>query len=236
MKAWLVVALGLLCAIPLAAQEDDRWQLTLHDGTILWELHLARLAGDTLVVHHADSTYRFPIMQVDELRLVRKSESRRIAGHNRYGAALGGADDEIYRLTLDDERERREVLEQVFKDHPPAEPPPPSRPPPQAPDALWQITLKDGTIVWNLHLLRLVHDTLVFREDSVTVRYPLMEVDVLRQVRGGEHEIGPVAAGGRYDGAANGSSDVVYQLTLLDRAERRRVMEQILGARAAPPP
>jgi hypothetical protein len=229
MKAWLVAAVTLLAAAPVGAQQDDRWQITLNDGTIIWELHLAWLQGDTLVVRHDDSTYRYPIMQVDELRLVRKSEARRTADRNRYGAALGGADDEVYRLTLDDKSERRQVLEQVFKDHPPARPL-------QGYNALWQITLKNGTIVWNLQLLRLEHDTLVFRQDSVMVRYPLMGVDELRQVRAGEHEIGPVAAGGRYDGAANGSTDVVYQLTLLDRAERRKVVQQILETRAAPAP
>lgn len=229
MSALFVAALALLGATRLMAQQEDRWQITLNSGTIMWELHLVRLQGDTLVVRHDDSTYRYPIMQVDELRLVRKSEARRTADRNRYGAALGGADDEVYRLTLDDRRERRQRLEEVFKDHPPAVPV-------QGYEALWQITLKNGTIVWNLHLLRLEHDTLVFRQDSATVRYPLMGVDELRQVRAGEHEIGPVAAGGRYDGAANGSTDVVYQLTLLDRAERRKVVEQILRSRTVPEP
>ncbi|HYL53979.1 MAG TPA: hypothetical protein VEU73_00235 [Gemmatimonadales bacterium] len=229
MRLLFVAGLALFGATRLTAQQDDRWQITLNSGTIMWELHLVRLQGDTLVVRHDDSTYRYPIMQLDELRLVRKSEARRTADRNRYGAALGGADDEVYRLTLDDRSERRQRLEQVFKDHPPAVPV-------QGYEALWQITLKNGTIVWNLHLLRLEHDTLVFRQDSATVRYPLMGVDELRQVRAGEHEIGPVAAGGRYDGAANGSTDMVYQLTLLDRAERRKVVEQILRARTVPEP
>lgn len=229
MRGLFVATLALLGAAPLTAQQDDRWQITLNSGTIMWELHLVRLQGDTLVVRHDDSTYRYPIMQVDELRLVRKSEARRTVDRNRYGAALGGADDEVYRLTLEDRSERRQRLEQVFKDHPPAIPV-------QGYEALWQITLKNGTIVWNLHPLRLEHDTLVFRQDSATVRYPLMGVDELRQVRAGEHEIGPVAAGGRYDGAANGSTDMVYQLTLLDRAERRKVVEQILRARTVPEP
>lgn len=229
MRVLFGAALALLGATSLMAQQDDRWQITLNSGTILWELHLVRLQGDTLVVRHDDSTYRYPIMQVDELRLVRKSEARRTADRNRYGAALGGADDEVYRLTLDDRSERRQRLEQVFKDHP-------SAVPVQAYEALWQITLKNGTIVWNLHLVRLEQDTLVFRQDSAIVRYPLMGVDELRQVRAGEHEIGPVAAGGRYDGAANGSTDLVYQLTLLDRGERRKVVEQILRARTVPEP
>ena len=105
-----------------------------------------------------------------------------------------------------------------------------------AEESLWQITLRDGTIVWNLHLERLERDTLVFREDSAQVRYPLARVDELRLVRPGPHEIGPVAAGGRYDGAPNGASDLVYPLTLLSLAERRQVIERILHVPAAAPP
>jgi hypothetical protein len=104
----------------------------------------------------------------------------------------------------------------------------------QATDDIWQITLKDGTIVWNLRLDALRHDTLVFRQEKKTLRYPLLRVDEMRLVRGGAHEIGPVAAEGRYDGAPNGSSDLVYQLTLLDLAERRHVVAEILRTRSAP--
>jgi hypothetical protein len=104
----------------------------------------------------------------------------------------------------------------------------------QATDDIWQITLKDGTIVWNLRLDALRHDTLVFRQEKKTLRYALLRVDEMRLVRGGAHEIGPVAAEGRYDGAPNGSSDLVYQLTLLDLAERRHVVAEILRTRSAP--
>jgi len=102
---------------------------------------------------------------------------------------------------------------------------------------LWQITLKDGTFIWNLHLERLQGDTIVFREGSATARYPLLQVDELRLVRGALREIGPIGDRGRYEGAANGASDVVYQLTLLDLPERREVVERILRLeRAESPP
>lgn len=104
------------------------------------------------------------------------------------------------------------------------------------PDALWQITLKDGAIVWNLRLVDLVRDTMIFRRDTIIVRYPLAQVDELRLVRAGPHEIGPVAAGGRYAGAANGDADLVFALTLLDLPERRRVVEGILRARRSGTP
>ena len=228
MRPLLCAALVLLGAAPGQAQQDDRWQVTLNDGRIVWDLHLVHFNNDTLAVRHADSTYSFPITQVDELRLVHKSE-RRLRGEPRgYGSVLAGTDDEVYRLTLYGLSERRHIFERVFQDHPPAES--------GASSDLWQITLRDGTIVWNLRLVALVRDTIVFRQDGKTVRYPLARVDEIRLVRAGEHEIGPVAAGGRYDGAANGASDFVYQLTLLDLPQRRHVIEQLLSARGASPP
>ncbi len=120
MRALWVAVILLLDAGPVRAQQGDRWQLTLNDGTIRWELHLIRFRGDTLAVQQGDSTLRFPVMQVDELRLVRKAERRQAAEPNRYGGVLGGADDEVYRLTLYDLAERRQIVAQIFKDHTPA--------------------------------------------------------------------------------------------------------------------
>ena len=120
MRALWVAGIVLLVAAPVAAQRDDRWQMTLNDGRILWDLHLVRFRGDTLAVQQGDSTFRFPITQVDELRLVRKAERRQTNEPNRYGGVLGGADDEAFRLTLYDLAERRQILAQIFKDHPPA--------------------------------------------------------------------------------------------------------------------
>jgi hypothetical protein len=122
-KTVLKLCLGLLCALPCAAQserrEGDRWQLTLDSGRILWDLQLVKLAGDTLVVRHADSTVGFPIGQLDELRLVQKSKRSITPEAGRYGGVLGGADDEVYRLTLYGHTERLEILRRVFQDHPP---------------------------------------------------------------------------------------------------------------------
>jgi len=119
-RACWVAGIVLLGAAPVAAQQGDRWQLTLDDGTIVWELRLVRFRGDTLVVQQGDSTLRFPINQVDELRLVRKAERRQTAEPNRYGGVLGGSDDEVFRLTLYSLAERRQIVAQIVKDHPPA--------------------------------------------------------------------------------------------------------------------
>ena len=83
MKRVWVAGILLLVAAPVTAQQGDRWQITLNDGTIFWELHLVRFRGDTLAVQQGDSTLRFPIKQVDELRLVRKAERRQAAEPNR---------------------------------------------------------------------------------------------------------------------------------------------------------
>ena len=119
MRALWVAGIVLLVAAPVAAQRDDRWQMTLNDGRILWDLHLVRFRGDTLAVQQGDSTLRFPITQVDELRLVQKAERRQTNEPNRYGGVLGGGDDVAFRLTLYDLAERRQILAQIFKDHPP---------------------------------------------------------------------------------------------------------------------
>ena len=105
----------------------------------------------------------------------------------------------------------------------------------QATEDVWQITLRDGTIVWDLRLDSLRRDTIVFRQNKKTLRYPLLRVDEIRLVRAARREVGAIVDGARYDGAANGTSDVVYQLTLLDLSERRRVVEQILRTRTVPP-
>jgi hypothetical protein len=122
--AALLLIRGAVSAGPVArvvpAQPGDRWQLMLSDGTILWEIRLVRFSHDTLVVRHADSTYAFPIGKVDELRLVQKSVRHVGAEPGRYGGVLGGTDDEVYKLTLYSVSERRQIVEQLFKDHPPA--------------------------------------------------------------------------------------------------------------------
>ena len=125
----LALVLGLGAVAPAAAQNRanaepvDRWQITLRDGSTLWDLRLAKVSGDTLVFQGNDSTLRFPLMHVDELRLVRKATRSIAPEAGRYGGVLDGGDDEVYRLTLFDLNERRQVLQQILRAHPLAEQP-----------------------------------------------------------------------------------------------------------------
>lgn len=117
MRAFVALYLALAAAAPSAAeaQRGDRWQLTLNSGKTFWDLRLVKLTGDTLVVQDVDSLRAFPIAQIDELRLVQKSKRSITPEAGRYGGVLGGADDEIYRLTLYNLTERRQILRQIFE-------------------------------------------------------------------------------------------------------------------------
>ena len=74
----VALSLALLLALPspLAAQQDDRWQITLDQDRYVWDVRLVRLDGDSLVVRQADSSLRVPVERITELRLIRKSEMR----------------------------------------------------------------------------------------------------------------------------------------------------------------
>src|SRR5256714_9197784 len=81
----------------------------------------------------------------------------------------------------------------------------------QATEDVWQITLKDGTIVWNLRLDTLRRDTIVFHQDKKTLRYPLLRVDEMRLGRAGRREGGPMVDRRRHDRARNRASDLAVQ-------------------------
>jgi hypothetical protein len=113
---------GIGLSLPRLAAAQDRWQLTLRDGTLMWDLRLMQLAGDTLVFRPADTprALRFPIMQVDVLRLVQKAEKRQGAPDGQgTGNGLMGGTDLVWQLTLLDRGERLQVLHQILEDHPP---------------------------------------------------------------------------------------------------------------------
>src|SRR3989442_7260859 len=92
----------------------------LRDGSTLWDLRLVKVSGDTLVFQGNDSILRFPLMHVDELRLVRKATRSIAPEAGRYGGVLDGGDDEGYRPTPFDPNERPQGPPQ----RPPAQPPP----------------------------------------------------------------------------------------------------------------
>src|SRR5918994_7624920 len=89
------LALAALSATPLAAQQRDRWQVTLDQDRYVWDVRLVRLDGDSLVVRQADSLLSVPVDRITEMRLIRKSEMQLGDGAMAM-SALTGADDEVY--------------------------------------------------------------------------------------------------------------------------------------------
>jgi hypothetical protein len=122
--AFILLILSALVAPALTAQErgnpDDRWQLTLADGTYLWDVRLVKLAGDTIHVRGRDSTAAVTVAQVNEFRLIRKSEMQ-LGTPGGAMAALTGADDEVYDLTPLDFADRLRAVQKIFLYHPPGE-------------------------------------------------------------------------------------------------------------------
>jgi hypothetical protein len=129
MRIFPCLTAGLLAASSAAAQDtvarntpsfDDRWQLTLNDGSYLWDVRLVRLAGDTIHVRGRDSSAAVTIAQVNELRLIRKSEMQ-LGTPGGAMAALTGADDEVYDLTPLEFADRLRAVQKIFLFHPPVE-------------------------------------------------------------------------------------------------------------------
>jgi hypothetical protein len=121
-----VLFCGIGVVLPRLGAAQDRWQVTLRDGTLVWDLRLVQLAGDTLVFRQTDGAraLRFPVMQVDVLRLVQKAEKRQGAPDAQgTGNGLMGGSDLVWQLTLLERPERLQVLRQILEDHPPEDNP-----------------------------------------------------------------------------------------------------------------
>lgn len=116
--AAVAVSLAGLSATPLAAQQNDRWQITLDRDRYVWDVRLARLDGASLVVRQADSSLAVPVEQITEIRLIRKSEMQLGDGAGAM-SALTGSDDEVYDLTPLDFAERVRAIQKILLYHPP---------------------------------------------------------------------------------------------------------------------
>ena len=111
-----------------AQSDPDRWQVTLDNGQILWDVRLVKLEGESLHVRHGDSLAVVSVGQITELRLIQKTEVRE--GDMAGGAmpALMGSDDEVYDLTPLEFADRLRAVQKIFLYHPPEGAPPGPRP------------------------------------------------------------------------------------------------------------
>jgi hypothetical protein len=111
------LSLAALGTAPLAAQQDDRWQITLEPDRYVWDVRLVRLDGDSLVLRQSDSSLKVPVERITEIRLIRKSEMR-LGDPAAAMSALTGRDDEVYDFTLLDFAERVRAIQKIFLYHP----------------------------------------------------------------------------------------------------------------------
>ncbi len=119
----LVLAVLALAARPAgaAAQSTDRWQLTLDDEQVIWDVRLAKLEGETLRVTQRDSAIAVPVARIKEVRLLAKSQME--IGKGSTGGAMGalmGLDDEVYDMSTMEFAQRLRTMQQIVLAHPPA--------------------------------------------------------------------------------------------------------------------
>jgi hypothetical protein len=118
----LLFCAALYLAPPCAAQttgDADRWQVTLGEGQILWDVRLVKLAGDSLQVRRGDSLAVVPVAKITELRLIKKSEMQLGGPGGGAMPALMGTDDEVYDLTPLEFPDRLRAVQRIFLYHPP---------------------------------------------------------------------------------------------------------------------
>ena len=118
------ILLGLLAvlAIPsptVAQAKADRWQITLQNDELLWDIRLVSLDGDKLTYRQADSTGVVQVAEVKEMRLFQASEMQMGTAGAAFGA-LTGSDDVVFDMTLLDFAERMRTVQQIFQKYPPS--------------------------------------------------------------------------------------------------------------------
>ena len=118
--------LGMLAA-PAVAQtkSDDRWQITLENGGIVWDVRLKQLTDDQLQVAQQDSVIALKVGDIREMRRFRKSEMQIGQGTTAGAmAALTGSDDEVFDFAPLDFGGRLRAVQQIMLQRPTASPAP----------------------------------------------------------------------------------------------------------------
>jgi len=107
---------------------------------------------------------------------------------------------------------------------------------PKPSDDRWQIGLENGQYIWDIRLVRLQGDTLVFRQADTLGTVSVQQVGELRLIQKSTMRIGQGAAAGGAISALTGSDDEVYDLLTLDYPARIRTIQQILLLHPPPSP
>jgi len=107
---------------------------------------------------------------------------------------------------------------------------------PKPSDDRWQIGLENGQYIWDIRLVRLQGDTLVFRQADTLGTVSVQQVGELRLIQKSTMRIGQGAAAGGAISALTGSDDEVYDMLTHDYPARIRTIQQILLLHPPPSP
>jgi hypothetical protein len=112
--AFLVVLCAAIGVAP-EAPAQERWQLSLSSSKILYELQPVDLAGDTLVILQEGARRRIPLAEISELRRIQPTMEVAGRGARPSIAALVGADDQVFQMTLLTLDEKRALVGEILR-------------------------------------------------------------------------------------------------------------------------
>jgi len=95
-------------------------------------------------------------------------------------------------------------------------------------DERWQVATEAGDYIWDIRLVRLAGDSLVFRQADTLGSVQVQQIKELRLIRKTTMRIGEGAGAGGAIAALTGSDDEVYDFQTLDFPARLRAIQQIL--------
>ena len=100
-------------------------------------------------------------------------------------------------------------------------------------DDRWQIALESGEYIWDIRLVRLTGDSLVYRRADSVGAVSVQRIGELRLIRKTEFRVG--TDGGGALPALMGADDEIYAFAPLDYTARIRAVQQILLAHPPKP-
>jgi hypothetical protein len=95
-------------------------------------------------------------------------------------------------------------------------------------DDRWQIELENGQYVWDIRLVRLQGDSLVFRQADSLGAVSVQQMNEIRLIQKTTIRLGDAEAAAGSIRALTGADDEVYDLKTLDYPARLRTIQQIL--------
>lgn len=96
-----------------------------------------------------------------------------------------------------------------------------------AEDDRWQVATESGDYIWDIRLVKLSGDSLVFRRSDSLGTVQVQQIKEMRLIRKTTMRVGE-AGGGSALAALTGADDEVYDFQTLDFPARLRAIQQIL--------